>query len=375
MSEKRTAHPYHMHDAIRRQPDCIAELLGAGREAIERAADRAAARERLVFVGIGTSYHAAQIGEHFLRHLTGGQASALVEQSFELVHYPVALGADDAVIAVSHRGWKNYSVQALRAARAAGALTIAVTGRDGAEMPADCVIPTCEQEASFAHTKSYTSALAALAAFVIGVAERRGLLRDAAGARAALEKVPEQMQRALGCEQLCRELARQIAARQRWVFVGAGPNWATAREGALKVKETSYIAAEGFQTEQFLHGPLAEMDSRAALVALLAGAPSDDRLRSVLRAAGELGILRVAIAAEGVASVPAGNPSRAAAERSIESPAIIEVPRIDEWLSPFVQVVPVQLLSYYVALERGCNPDTGREDQPLHARAREHFKL
>lgn len=349
-----------MYDAIRQQPERIADVLATERTRIERAADAAAARKRLVFAGIGTSYHAAQLGEQFLRHLTGGSAQALVEQSFELVHYPVALTPDDAVIAVSHRGGKSYSVQALEAARRAGALTIAVTGRS-ASAAADFAIPTCEQETSFAHTKSYTTALAALAAFAIRVAERQGLARDAAAVRAALERVPWLVQQALACEPHVLGPARRIAAHERWVFVGAGPNWATAREGALKVKETSYMASEGLETEQFLHGPLAEMDSRAALVALLAGGPGDERARSVLRAAGELGVLRVAVAAKGIAEAPAEHR--------------IEVPAAEEWLSPFVQVVPVQLLSYYVALERQCNPDTGREHQPAHARARAHYML
>ncbi len=359
----RAAHPYHMYDAIRQQPELIARLLETQKELIEPAADAAASRRRLILAGIGTSYHAAQVGEHFLRHLSGGRITALVEQSFELVHYPLALGPDDAVIAISHRGWKNYSVQAVQRARAAGALTIAITGRDGGEgiRAADFVLTTCEQEASFAHTKSYTTALAALATLAIRVAERRGVLAGAAAAYAALQRVPKAMRDALACEEPARAAAQQIAARERWIFVGAGPNWATAREGALKVKETSYIAAEGFETEQFLHGPLAELDSRAALVALLTGGPGDDRALQVLRAAGELGVLRVAVASSGAADTPA--------ERRIE------VPGVEEWLSPFVHVVPVQFLGYYVALERRSNPDTGREDQSNHARARQHYKL
>ncbi len=153
---QRASHPYHMHDAIREQPDRIAQWLRTEREGAERAADAAASRKRLVLVGIGTSYHAAQVGEHFVRHLTGGRERALVEQSFELVHYPLGLTAEDALIAISHRGWKNYSVQALQAARAAGALTIVVTGHEpGVGMTvADFVIPTCEQEISSAPHRS-----------------------------------------------------------------------------------------------------------------------------------------------------------------------------------------------------------------------------
>ncbi len=377
--QRRTAHPYYMHDAIREQPAHITRLLEAQSSLIERAADAAASRRRIVFAGTGTSYHAAQLGEHFLRHLTGGRAHAVVELSFELVHYPLALGSDDGFVVISHRGRKNYSVQALKAAKAAAALTIAVTGQDAGEgmLAADFILPTCEQEFSFAHTKSYTTALAVLAAFAVRVAERRGQASDAASARLALARVPDLMQHALACEAEIREAARQISSRHRWVFVGAGPNWATAREAALKVKETCYIAAEGFETEQFLHGPLAEMDSRAALVALLTSGPGDERMRSLLAAVGELGVLRIAIAAEGGAGVLAEHSSSALAGHSSTALAehVIHVPAAEEWLTPFVLAVPIQLLAYHAARELGANPDTSREDQPAHARAKDHYKL
>lgn len=362
MNERRNAHPYHMHDAIRVQPERVAELLTGGRELIERAADAAAGRRRLIFVGIGTSYHAAQVGELILRQLSGGRAGAALEQSFEQVCYPLAVGADDAVIAVSHGGGRTFSAHALEAARAAGALTLAVTGRTpGAAIAAEFLLPTCEQEISFAHTKSYTTAMAALAVLAIRIAERRGYLPHAGAARSALEKIPEAMRRALASETQAEAIAKEIAARPRLVFIGAGPNWATAREGALKVKETSYLHSEGFETEQFLHGPVAEADARAALVALLTGGPGDARARNALAAAGELGVLRVTISSAGVPPAPAEYR--------------IEVPAVEEWLSPLVHVLPVQFLAYYAALARGSNPDTGREDQPAYARAATHYRL
>jgi glucosamine--fructose-6-phosphate aminotransferase (isomerizing) len=364
VSERRNAHPYHMYDAIQEQPARVAQLLETQRATLERAATVAARATRIVYAGIGSSYHAAQIGEHFLRHLTAGRAAALVEQSFELVHYPLALGPDDFVILISHRGWKNYSVEALKKARAAGARTMAVTGEGGGEgiRAADFVVMTCAQEISFAHTKSYTSALAALALFAIGVAERRVLASDAATARALLEQVPQWMRQALGCEAKVRVAAKDAAARQRLVFIGAGSNWATAREGALKVKETSYVAADGFETEQFLHGPISEMDSCAAAVGLFTASAADARLVSALEALGELRVLRIALAP---ASAPGGIPAE----------HIVEVPAAPEWLSPFVQTVPVQLLSYFLALERSTHPDTGREHEPAHARAHKKYTL
>jgi glucosamine--fructose-6-phosphate aminotransferase (isomerizing) len=158
-------------------------------------------------------------------------------------------------------------------------------------------------------------------------------------------------------------MAAPLAKRSRWMFLGAGPNWATAREGALKVKETAYLAAEGFQVEQFLHGPIAEADARTAVIAHLAGGPGDYRIVAALRAAGEVGALRVLIASHGAA------PGEAVAEH------VLEVPASGEWLSPLLHVIPVQLIAYFTTLDRATNPDTCRRDQPAHDRARHHFDL
>lgn len=361
-----------MHDAILAQPACIERMFANQRDTIERAAAAAAPKKRIVFAGIGTSLNAARLGAFFLRHFTGGRALVAVEQSFELVHYPLALGSDDAVLLVSHRGWKNFSVESLKAAKAAGALTIAVTGELGGEGMglADFRVSTCEQEDSFAHTKSFSTALAALALFAVRVAEHRKLLAepDAAQALAEIEKLPSRVREALACEAACAEAAKEIAARPRLIFAGAGPQWTIAREAALKVKETSYLHAEGFETEEFLHGPFSEMDSRASLVALLVDgtgaqpSPAFARLVQALRAVGELGVHRAA-----VVSGRAG--------REIPAERVIELAAVPEWLSAFTHLIPVQFLSYYLALAHGSNPDTGRQHEPAHAHAQSLFKL
>lgn len=363
MSQTRSAHPYFLYDAIQAQPALVARVLATCGPVTDRASAAAAGKEGIVFVGIGTSLHAAQVAERSLRHLTAGRVRALAEQPFELAHYPLALGPSDAVVVITHTGTTSYSVEALRAARAAGALAIAITGENtGAAMKAaEFLVTTCEQEVCFAYTKSYTTALAALAMLAIGVAGARGVLCEATAAT-ALGRIPDLMRQALRCESQVKQVARQVAARDRLVFFGAGPNWATASEVALKIKESSYIAAEGFETEQLLHGPFSEIDSRAAMVGLLAGGPADERARTILRAAGELNMLRVAI------TVPAAN-------HDIAAEHVVEVPAVEEWLSPFIHLIPLQLLTYFIALERGINPDTGRQDQSAHARAHQLYKL
>ena len=369
-----------MHDAILAQSGCIDCMLGSQRDVIARAAEAAAAKKRIIFAGIGTSFNAARMGAFFLRHFTSGRALVAAEQSFEILHYPLALGPDDAVVLSSHRGWKNFSVAALKAAKTAGALTVAVTGELGGEGMglADFRISTCDQEDSFAHTKSFSAALAALALFAVRVAQRRKLLSHVSGGREPLleiENISARIREALACEAACAAAAKDIAARPRLLFVGAGPQWIIAGEAALKVKETSYLHAEGVETEEFLHGPFSEMDSRASLVALLADdsateqpSPAAARLVQALRAAGELGVYRVAVVSRQNSRSPVAPPDFPA-ER------IIELPCVPEWLSAFTHLIPVQFLSYYLALARGANPDTGRQHEPAHARAQSLFKL
>jgi glutamine---fructose-6-phosphate transaminase (isomerizing) len=361
MPEMRKAHPYYTYDAIQAQPSLIESVLG-DRPAIERVADAVAEKNRITFVGIGTSLHAAQIAADWMRELTGGRLLVHFEQSFELIHHPIAFGSDDAVVVITHTGTTTASVEALRAARASGALTIAITGQASGEgvRGADFHIETCEQEVSFAYTKSYTTALAALAILTLRVAERKKLLTNSNTER-TLQLLPSLMRQALALEPQVRELAKQLASLSRIDIFGAGAGWATAREAALKIKEACCVAAEGFETEEILHGPFSEIDSRGAMIGILTGRKTDDRARQILRAAGELKTLRAAVL------VPSAN-------HDVSAEHVLVVPEVDEWLSAFIHLVPLQLLTYFTALERGLNPDTGRQDQPAHAAASRHYK-
>src|SRR5271170_6566186 len=260
MPEMRTAHPYYVYEAIHAQPELIERVL-AGRAEIERAADAVARKERITFVGIGTSLHAARVAESWMREFTGGRLLAHCEQSFELVHHPIAFGAGDAVVVITHTGTTTASLEALLMARTAGALTVVITGQLGDQTSGDAVrgadfhIQTCEQEVAFAYTKSYTTALAVLALLIARVVERKNLL-------AALECVPDLLRQALQLEPAARELAKRVAALARIEIFGSGAAWATASEAALKIKEACYIAAEGFEAEEILHGPFSETDAR-----------------------------------------------------------------------------------------------------------------
>jgi glucosamine--fructose-6-phosphate aminotransferase (isomerizing) len=361
MAEMRTAHPYYVYEAIHAQPELIERVL-AGRAEIERAADAVARKERITLVGIGTSLHAARVAESWMREFSGGRFLAHCEQSFELVHHPIAFGAADAVIVITHTGTSTASIEALRMARAAGALTVVITGQmsgDGVR-GADFQIQTCEQELAFAYTKSYTTALAALALMIARVVEKKNLLAGSSPL-AALERVPELLRQTLQLEPAARELAKRVAPLARIEIFGSGAAWATASEAALKIKEACYIAAEGFETEEILHGPFSETDARGSLVGLFTGGATDERGRQILRAAGELKMPRAAIA------VPSAN-------HDLSAEQVLLVPEAPEWLASFVHLIPLQFLMYFLALERGVSPDSGRMEQPAHAAASKHYK-
>ncbi len=361
MADTRVAHPFHVYEAIHAQPSLIEKVFSKKGE-IERIADVVAAKARITFVGIGTSLHAARVCETWMRDFTAGRFRAYYEQSFELLHHPVAFGRDDAVIVITHTGTSSASVEALHRARAAGALTVAITGEacgEGARN-SDFRIETCEQEKAFAYTKSYTTALAALAILIARVASRKNLLAKS-GVEPAIQRVPQLIKEALLLEPEAKALAKNIAPLARLEIFGSGVAWATASEAALKIKEACYIAAEGFDTEEILHGPFSETDSRAGLVGLLTASPSDERARQIFRAAGELKVFRAAIAT-------------ASSNHDISADQLLVVPECEEWLAAFVHLIPLQLLTYFLAMERGTSPDSGRMEQPGHSAASRHYK-
>ncbi len=356
---QRTDHPYHMYDAILSQPDAIERVLLLEEESVAELAEAIHAVERIHLVGIGTSWHAALVGEHLLRAV-GGRPDARSWNSFEFCHQGPSLGASDAVVLLSHRGSKRYSAEALGVARAAGAITGAVTGlgsaiADGGAMH---IVRTSAQERSAAFTVSHSAALTALAMLAV---ELGG---DAAsGLRPALGQLNVLMDWALATESRVRALAQGLAGIRWTAIAGWGANTATAYEAALKLNETSYALAQGFELEQLLHGPFVAFDANDALVVLVTPGPQRERVLQVLRAAGAVGVHTVVIADE------------ADREMSQAAKSFIGLPSVPESLTPITFLAPLQLLAYWLAVERRTDPDVFRLDDPAHHRAREFYDL
>jgi glucosamine--fructose-6-phosphate aminotransferase (isomerizing) len=348
-SPPRSGHPFHMHDAIYAQPGALRLLTRGQGASLTAAAARLAAAPHVWLAGIGSSWHAALVGEALLARVGGLGPRARAIDAFDLVEY----GSDRdpaAVVAVTHRGTNRYAAAALSKARAAGAAAVAVTGTGGDGAGAEHVLRTVEQEASSCHTVSYTCALAMLAALAAAVGHDDETARQ-------LDAIPDLLAMLLGQESW-EELAARFGGRRRYWFVGGGPNTATAYEGALKLSEAAWATAVGLGCEQFLHGPWAALEPDDVVFLIAPPGPSHARCRDVARVAAEIGAPVVALVAED---------DREIAPLAAET---IALPAVPELLSPIVAVVPLQLLTYHLAVKAGADPDTMRAQQPAYGRAR-----
>jgi glucosamine--fructose-6-phosphate aminotransferase (isomerizing) len=354
MEEPREGHPFHMYDAILSQPEVFARVLGRNEAAVDEFAAGAASCGRLFIVGIGTSYHAARIGEHLFREYGGGIDVRAVH-SFDFALYGPDLAPGDCVVGVSHRGTKRYTAQALRRAREAGCRTALVTGEGAVAVEAGAVFRTVAQERSSAHTVSYTTAVAVLAHLAWRVGYHRSG-SEALGEDLLRENLPAALREALGAEEQVEQLAREHVRWRRIWLLGGGPSAVTAEEVALKIKETSYLQAEGMSTETMLHGPFQCVEAEDLFVLVAPAGAAQERTLEVAELVDEVGGACL-IVGDG------------AVETLRERRRFLGVPGVPEPLSALTCLVPLQLFAYYLALARGTNPDSFRAEDPRFARA------
>ncbi|MFN8542192.1 MAG: SIS domain-containing protein [Thermomicrobiales bacterium] len=344
---------YAMYETMHRQPDDVRHLLDTGWPAAEEAAARLSDAPRIFVVGIGTSFHAAQVGEALLR-AAGSEAYAV--GSFDFVTYPPVLRPGDAVIVMAHRGTKTYSARAVELAQAADVTCIGISGQDSkfADSGADLVLRTTAQERSAAFTASHLGAMTVLAQVATALAERRGLA-VAAEWREALAALPAQIEEVLGREAEVQQIADTIVAAGRRVYViGAGPSAVTATEASLKARETAYITIDGMSLEQFLHGPIVTVNENDQIIVIAADGPAMPRLKEICAALRIIGSPMWVVGREVPSAVFSTH---------------FELPATPEPIAPLLNVVPVQLLAYFFALAKGTNPDTFRRDDQKYLAA------
>jgi glucosamine--fructose-6-phosphate aminotransferase (isomerizing) len=338
-----------MHDAIYAQPGAL-RLLGRGNaEALAAAAARLRGCERLILTGTGSSRHAALATERLFAGVAGFGHRVRAQGAFALAHAWPDLDSATGVVVVSHRATNRATHDILAGARAAASPSVLVMAREADPPPhADCVLRTVPAEIAQAHTAGYTGAVAMLAMLAAAIGA------DAEIAR-ALDGLPDYLALLLGQESW-EDLAARFAGRRRYIFVGGGSDAATALEAALKVSETSYLAAGGFDCEEFLHGPWVAMEPDDLLVLIALPGPARQRCLEVAAVAGEVGTPILALVGEG--------------DRALDGLAAetIEIPEVDERLAPVLTVAPLQLLAYHWAVLKGANPDALRAGEAPYAR-------
>jgi glutamine---fructose-6-phosphate transaminase (isomerizing) len=354
---KPTEHPFNMYRHIMDQPEAVRNVLTENRAHIDSVAEAIAGSERIFLVGIGTSYHAAQVVEHFMREFGGGVQSYPVH-SFDFALYGPPLTSKDCVLIISHKGTKAYSVRALEKADAAGASTVLITGLglEGKPENADHVIQTVPLEQSSTYTISYTGALAAMAL----LAERIGYHRAGQSAVSQLffeQELPAALEAGLRFDDEMKTWAERWIDRRRIWLTGGGPSAVTAQEIALKIKEAAYLQAEGIHLEQFLHGALQNTEPEDVSIVIAPDGAAQSRAFQFVEAVREIGAPYLVVS-DGTAEQVTGN--------AIDS---IDVPSVPEPFTALTCLVPLQLFAYHLALTAGTHPDTFRLDDPRFARA------
>ena len=351
---------YLMYSSIMEQPHAIESLLNSTNENYNNAASVMRNSENVFIVGTGSSLHAALMGRYFFEKYAGFR-NVKVFSSFEFSNYTPMLSSKDAVIVISHRGYKMYSYDSLAKARKAGCMTVAITGISSSikKGDADFIFTTVDQEKSSAHTISLTGALAVMLRLALSSGEEnpdRSMKRFS-------QSITSAMKETLKLESSIEKLSGDFDFSHRIWICGGGPNAVTAMEAALKMQETSYVTAYGYEVEQMIHGPVRSADlSKDLFICISTSGKSVERVQDFVKTLLALNSNIIEISSIGENS-----------HTGIKNK--IEVPLLEEELSPFVNLILFQLLSLSVAVKLGKNPDNFRSDDPDFSKMDELLKL
>ena len=310
-----------------------------------------ATAKRIIIVACGTSWHAGLVGEYLIEDLA--RIPVEVEYASEFRYRNPIINEDDVVIAISQSGETADTLAALELAKSKGATIIGICNVVGSSISRITHAGSYTHagpEIGVASTKAFTSQVTVLLLMALRLAHKRGAIAESRFKRilASLEKVPAQVEEVLQSANLVKDIAAQYKDARNFLYLGRGYNFPVALEGALKLKEISYIHAEGYPAAEMKHGPIALIDEEMPVVVI---APSKGSYEKVLSNIQEVKARKGKI----IAVVTKGDTAAAGL-----ADHVIEIPETEEELIPILASVPLQLLSYYIAVMRGCNVDQPR---------------
>jgi len=307
--------------------------------------------KRVLFLGMGTSLHAAMVGRWWMETLA--RVSSEADNSSEFRYRDAVIDESTLIVSVSQSGETADTLAAMEEATRKTVRQLTLCNHEGAQstrMADGTILLRAGLEIGVAASKTFVCSLTALYMLAIHMGANRGVLGEER-LRALVQelaRLPEMLGALLADHEPYKALARQYADRSDFLFLGRGNNYPLAMEGALKLKELSYIHAEGYPAGEMKHGPISLIDENMPVVALV---PRDDLYDKMLNNVNEVkardGIV-IAIATEGDTDV---------AEKADH---VIYLPKASTMVTPILAALPMQLLAYYLAVQRGCDVDKPR---------------
>lgn len=306
---------------------------------------------RIIILGCGTSWHAGLVAEYLFEEFA--RIPVEVEYASEFRYRNPIIRPDDVVIAISQSGETADTLAAIKSAKAVGAHVFGVCNVVGSSIARETdsgAYTHAGPEIGVASTKAFTSQVVVLSMMALHVGNRKGNIPQDRFSRllAELNNTPELVERVLKQSENIYSIAEQFSKAENALYLGRGYQFPIALEGALKLKEISYIHAEGYPAAEMKHGPIALIDDNMPVIFI---APMDDVYEKVVSNVQE-------VKARGGKLL--GVVTNGDKEVSKLADYIIEIPRCSDALAPLISVVPLQLLSYKMAVLRGCNVDQPR---------------
>lgn len=351
---------YFMLKEIHEQPNTIADCMRGRLNSadnwlklggVDEMAEQLAAARRFIIVGCGTSWHAGLIGEYLFEDLA--RIPVEVEYASEFRYRNPILTKEDVVIAISQSGETADTLAALELAKSKGASIFGIVNSVGssiARMTDSGSYIHAGPEIGVASTKAFTGQVSLLAMMALCLAQKKGEIDDAEfrSLVGELAAVPAKVRQVLNNADKIKYIAREIKDHSNALYLGRGYNFPVALEGALKLKEISYIHAEGYPAAEMKHGPIALIDENMPVVVIATNKSAYDKVVSNIQEVKARHGMVIAIVTEGDDII------------SQQADYTIEIPAIVEPFTPLLSVIPLQLLAYHIAVLRGCNVDQPR---------------
>ena len=307
--------------------------------------------DNIRLIGSGTSYNAALLGRYFMETLSGIPSEA--ETSSEFRYRQPIINEKTLVISIGQSGETADTLGAMAVAQAKGARTITICNVDGSQatrMAEAKLLMRCGLEIGVASTKTFMASIIILTILGAYLGQKRGFIdkKTLSTLVADISYLPRLIGEMLGNHEPYKKLSRELFRYEHLIYLGRGSMYPIAMEGALKIKEISYIHAEAHSAGEMKHGPIALIDDRMATIALAPQTALYEKMMNNIKEIKARDGIVVAVSTEGDDELPQ------------EVDHILQIPKVSELVNAIISTIPMQLLAYYIAIQRGCDVDQPR---------------